>query len=475
MTNKQLKKADNNFLKYGKIYPNILDRIKGSFVKKSFIGMPSSGVRYGFSSVIPKANSSKFVSEGYDKSVNLYSVVNKLAKTCSYAPWGAYKVVDENKYKQYKSMSQMEQTQDSLFRLRMLKEESLEPVSDKLNDLFDRPNSQQSGQEYLEGVFTFKLLTGNAYEHALLLDFGRNSGKPQEMHLLPAQYIEIQADSGYPVEVEKYILNDGTQKTFEVEEVMHSKYFNPNYSFTGQHLYGFSPLQAGWLSIMQDNDSKKAAIELLQNRGPRGILFSEIMGDNPTIAKEQAGLLKERWRQTRMEEKGGIVPMPGKGKYEQIGLSIGDLKILEISDYTLDDICNLYGVWSGLFNSGNNQKYDNVKQFRKDFIMNCVLPELNARKSVLNHKLQTDWGYKGSGIVVDYDDTVYPELQEDFGKMVESMSKADWFTKNEKRIFQGWSAIEEENADKLVTNRNQMLLENLDKNINDGTGTASTV
>src|SRR5690625_549516 len=110
-------------------------------------------------------------------------------------------------------MSQMEQTQDSLFRLRMLKEESLEPVSDKLNDLFDRPNSQQSGQEYLEGVFTFKLLTGNAYEHALLLDFGRNSGKPQEMHLLPAQYIEIQADSGYPVEVEKYILHDGTQKT----------------------------------------------------------------------------------------------------------------------------------------------------------------------------------------------------------------------------------------------------------------------
>src|SRR5690625_2722903 len=125
MTNKQLKKADSNFLKYGKIYPNILDRIKGTFVKKSFIGMPSSGVRYGFSSVIPKANSSKFISEGYDMSDNLYSVVNKLAKTCSYAPWGAYKVVDENKFKQYKSISKIEKTTDRLFHLQIVKEERM--------------------------------------------------------------------------------------------------------------------------------------------------------------------------------------------------------------------------------------------------------------------------------------------------------------------------------------------------------------
>src|SRR5699024_136727 len=122
----------------------------------------------------------------------------------------------------------------------------------------------------------------------------------------------------------------------------------------------------------------------------RGILFSEIMAENPNMAKEQAGLLKERWRQTRMEEKGGVVPMPGKGAYEQIGLSIADLKILEISNYTMRDICNIYGVWAGLFNSGDNQKYDNVSQFRKDFIINVVLPELNQRKSALNHKLQTD-------------------------------------------------------------------------------------
>src|SRR5690625_5218249 len=124
-----------NFLRYGDFHPSVLDRIKGIFQQKQFIGLPAN-VNYGFTSVIPNANNTKFISEGYDKSANLYSVVRKIAKTCSYAPWGMYRVKDEKAYRKYLAMSQMHQTKESMFGMMRTKADALEPVDDKMNELF---------------------------------------------------------------------------------------------------------------------------------------------------------------------------------------------------------------------------------------------------------------------------------------------------------------------------------------------------
>jgi len=427
-------KLERNFFKFGTFKPSLVQRVKSLLTKANpiFNNTELRWIPYSF--LINDCNRKAYIKEGWNKNVTLYSIVRKIAKTCAYAPWAAYKVTDEQSFKKYKALSAQQHTPQSLKALEVVKRKALEPVNDRrLNDLMNQPNPIMGGTEYHEGLFTYKLLTGNAYEYAVRPDAGNNAGKPLELWLLPPQYTEIKVSGSFPVRPVGYVLTEGGSIDFDLDEVLHTKYFNPNYSYIGQHLYGFSPLQAAWIANQQDNDAREAAIEILQNRGVRKIITSEAV--TPTNAKEQAGRLKERWRQEMIENRGGIVLMPGKGQVLDVGLGIEDLKILDISNYTQDDLCNAYGVWSGLFNSGANQKYDNVEQFRKDFIINTVLPELNALRDARNMKLNTDWGYKGSGIVLDYDSTVYVELQSDMKELAEWLKIADWFTPNEKRVY----------------------------------------
>lgn len=471
-------KAQIDFLKYGTVKPNALQRVKhffSSLTKSDKFYTSNSIGWFGFGSVISECNREQYIREGYDKSATVYSIVRKIAKTCSFAPWGAYRIKDEQSFKMYKAMSMQQQTTASIKNMSMMRRKALEPVNDaRLNELMTTPNPTQGGTEYHEGLFTYKLLTGNVYEWGRLLDSGANRGKPNELWLLPPQYIEIKAGNTFPIMPAGYILYAGQPIPFTTEEILHSKYFNPNYNSTGGHLYGFSPLQAAWLTVQEDNDAKDAAIEMLQNRGVRGVLAMK--GWDPknmsqNMAKEQAGQLKERFRQEMLENRGGIVSVPGDADFVQMGLSLNDLKILEISNYTQDDLCNVYGVWSGLFNSGNNQKYDNVEQFRKDFIINTILPELNSLRDQRNAKLRTDWGYKGSGIVLDYDSSVYVELQDDLEKLAKWLGSAWWFTGNEKRVYMNESENDNPMMNEVLVPQNLIPLSDLNIDVAEITDT----
>lgn len=409
-----------------------MDRVKAVFRTKSNPFYPTSLSYFGFGSSFDPASRLGAINEGWNKNVTLYAIVRKIAKTCAFAPGGLYKVKDEQAFKRYKAMSAQHQTSISFKNLNAVKVKALEPVqSHPLNDLYANPNPLQSGPEFEEALETYQLLTGNAYEWGRIL----SRGVVGELWPQPSQFMQIVPTNTFPMGISKYILMAGMTYDFTSQEILHTKYFNPNYTITGNHLYGFSPLQASWLTLIEDNEAKSAAIELLQNRGPRKIITSTVM--TPSNAKETSGRLKEQWREEMLEGRGGIVMMGGQGQVLDVGLGINDLKILEISGFTKDDLCNAYGMPSVLLNSGGSKDFTSpVEQFRKDFIINTILPELRMRANARTRKLK-DWGYGGQGFVFDYDTTVYTELQEDKKAMAEWLQIADWFTQNEKRVFMG--------------------------------------
>lgn len=438
----------SNFLKYGTPLPTLKQRVLGLFrAKASNAFIPASAtLGLGYGSTIPDVSKQNALREGWNKNATVYSIIRKIAKACACAPWGVYKVVDDQAYKRYKALPASNMEHRHMARVK-----ALQPVQGhRLNDLYANPNPLQSGSEYTEALITYKLITGDAYEWANMLDGGRNGGTPGEFWPLPSHLMRISTNGAFPLNVAQYTLFDGQPRQFTPEEVLHSKYFNPNYSYTGMHLYGFSPLQAAWLNMQEDNDARDAAIEILQNRGPRKLIAVDSPAmTNPVQAKEQAGRLKERWREEMIEGRGGIVLVPGSGQAIDVGLSINDMKILEISNYTLDDLCNVYGLWSGLLNNQGGQKYDNVVQYRKDFITNVVLYELNALRDARNYKLRTDWGYRGAGIVLDYDPTVYQELQEDMAKLADWLNTAWWFTPNKKLVYMNEAPVNDPVMDRV--------------------------
>ena len=95
------------------------------------------------------------------------------------------------------------------------------------------------------------------------------------------------------------------------------------------------------------------------------------------------------------------------------GLSPVDLGIVESEKWSLRRFCNVYGVPSQLLNDPDNKTFNNQKEGEKALTMRCALPHLNSFREHLNRKLRNDWGYKGQNIIVDYDLSVFTELQDD--------------------------------------------------------------
>jgi hypothetical protein len=75
-------------------------------------------------------------------------------------------------------------------------------------------------------------------------------------------------------------------------------------------------------------------------------------------------------------------------------------------------LCNIYGVPVQLMNDTSASTDNNMDSSTKGMLTRVVIPELNSFKEAFNKKLRTEWGY-GEGIVIDYDQTTFTELEDD--------------------------------------------------------------
>ncbi len=88
-----------------------------------------------------------------------------------------------------------------------------------------------------------------------------------------------------------------------------------------------------------------------------------------------------------------------------------ELDIIESEKWDMKALCNIYGVPSQLLNDADNKTYNNQREGEKALTVRCAIPLLVGIRDNLNRKLHSDWGYRGSDIYVDFDPTVYSELE----------------------------------------------------------------
>jgi len=96
-----------------------------------------------------------------------------------------------------------------------------------------------------------------------------------------------------------------------------------------------------------------------------------------------------------------------------VGLSPVDLDIIASEKWSLRRFCNVFGgVPSQLLNDPDNKVYNNTVEGEKALTTRCAIPLLNSFRDKFNQSLGDYWGYKGKNVYIDYDITVYTELQE---------------------------------------------------------------
>lgn len=380
------------------------------------------------------ADQRSFVDDGYVANDIVYSIIKLITDKAKLAPFHVYKVVDEKAAKKYKSLAA--QKDINLKELETLHKKAYELYTgdQRLNELLKYPNEEDCWSDLVEQWCGFKLITGNSFIYGKLIEAGNNQGKPYELFALPSQFMAIIANINvFPPTRAGYQLYYGQMWSFDTKEILHDKYFNPQWGVTGGQLYGQSPLRAAAKNLTRSNEAKTAAVASFQNGGPAGVLFMNDERFDPTSGQAQAQALK-----TAVSQKGGAanfnsIAVSGyKVDWKQIGLSPVELNIIESEKWDLKALCNIYGVPSQLLNDSDSKTYNNQREGEKALTLRCAIPLLNSLTENLNRKLHSDWGYKGTNLYVDYDLSVYGELEANKAEQTAWLNTAWWISPKQK-------------------------------------------
>jgi len=386
-------------------------------------------------------NAKSFVDDGYVGNDIVYSIVKLITDKAKLAPFHVYKVVDERAAKQYKAMMAQPDKIESFRTLEQLHKKAYELYTGdtRLNELLTYPNGEDTFGDLVEQWCGFKLITGNSFIYGKLIEGGANNGKPFELYALPSQYMAVIANINvFPPTRVGYQLYYGSMWSFDPKEILHDKYFNPQWNVTGNQLYGQSPLMAAARNLTRSNEAKTAAVASFQNGGPAGVLFMNDDRFDPISGQQQAQALKKA-----VSEKGGslnfnsIAVSGYKVDWKQIGLSPVELNIIESEKWDMKALCNIYGVPSQLLNDADNKTYNNQIEGEKALTLRCAIPLLVGIRDNLNRKLRSDWGYAGQNIYIDFDPTVYAELESNKADQVKWLNEAWWIAPKQKMDIMG--------------------------------------
>ena len=206
---------------------NLTDIIKGlsPFEKKGATNIGfSSNPLADFAGLIagrvlyPDINEKKYVND-YCNNSEVYAIIKRIAKTISTVPFYEYSINSKKHLNQYKSLTTNAQTTADLAKAELVRVKALSEIIDsETNKLLQQPNEYQSFSELIENLVGYKLITGNSYLWANRLE----SGKIQELVVLPSQYVAIVSD-GTINGVEAYTFTLVGWDNLPASEVIHMK------------------------------------------------------------------------------------------------------------------------------------------------------------------------------------------------------------------------------------------------------------
>jgi len=398
-------------------------------------------------------NRTNYIIDGYQVNDVIYSVVSIITDKVAMPDWEVYKVIDEKAMRTYQGLMQKKNmTTEDIKLAQELKRKALEPVQvDRLSELMKYPNSYETMQDLVSASSGYKLLTGGRAIWAEMLDSGANQGKPYALHVLPYDQLSIIAKTNvFPIVEAGYTMTVEANLNFPKEQVLHDKYQNYQWDVNGSHLYGMSPLRSALRRISRSNDAVRASAAMFQNQGVKGVLYM----DDPRVINGGASIMDSAKQVQAIKEKltrGEWVGADNHGRigvsgyklgWQEVGLSPVDLAIIESEKWDLKRFCSVYGVPAQLVGDSETSTYNNVKEAEKALTTRCAMPLLVSFRNHLNRKLNSDWGYAGKGYFVDFDQTVFTELQEDIVEKSTWVNKLMGLSPNEQRNLLGLETID---------------------------------
>lgn len=328
----------------------------------------------------------------------VYEVTDAITKKVLNCPIIAYKVKDKAKLQKAKAVQKTDPVQAFILKAQAIEEVDVTELQNLLSR--GKANPYQTGSQFMWGAVLSYLLGGNTYIHPI-----RAGKKAKELYCFPNMTIAADIEDLLDP-IRGYILQNTSQQRFEKEEIYHIKTGTPApVDRTMQYLYGVSPLRAYFESLRAIKEGKTQSTKQAKNGGVYGFISPKNKED--LLGKDQKTDLKDRMVEGRKsdDELSRIFPSSIALDWTQVGLPIGDLKLLELVDASEEDVYRAYH-WPLQFHNQKASTSNNQATAVKQGVYDAVAPVCDIMGESLTIMLAEGYGVD----IIELDYTQLPEM-----------------------------------------------------------------
>jgi HK97 family phage portal protein len=305
-------------------------------------------------------------------------------------------------------------------------------------ELLYKPNPHQNKSEFLESVYLYRLISGNAY----VFSASDINKLPKEIYSLRPDRVNVIAGDnflpmGYQYKVDK------REQVFPVDQihgssrVLHIRNNNPVSDW-----YGLSAIEAAAYSIDQHNNAAAWNQALLQNGArPSGAIIVKGADGRPSeLSDEQFGRLKEMIAEdfTGSVNAGRPMILEGGLDWKEISLSPKDMDFIEGKHSAARDIALAFGVPPQLLGIPGDNTYSNLAEARVALWEQTILP---LAENTIDHIGRWLAKLCKNEVVIKLDKDKISALASKREAIWERLEKVSFMTINEKRKQVGLSPI----------------------------------
>jgi HK97 family phage portal protein len=308
--------------------------------------------------------------------------------------------------------------------------------------LLRKPNPVQSTQEFMETIYAYRQIAGNAY----ILSACSRAQTPQELYALRPDRITVLPGEnfiphGYLYQVDEKKTEFRVNPLTGASLILHIKNFHPLSDW-----YGLSSIEAAAYSIDQHNQAGEWNQALLQNgaRPSGAIVVKGEQGMPANLSEEQyiklKGLIDDTFAGPR--NAGRPIILEGGLDWREMSLSPKDMDYIESKHSSARDIALALGMPPQLLGIPGDNTYANLQEARLALWEQTIIPMVENVIGNLNTWLQ---GFYSADLELSYstDDISALTLRKE--AMWNRLDNCKFMTINEKRQTVGLGPIAEGN------------------------------
>lgn len=240
-----------------------------------------------------------------------------------------------------------------------------------------RPNPYQTFVEMLEQITAWQLLKGIGVSYA----------EPMNLRALDAEKLRTEQGA-----LQYY--ENGQWKGLDPKRVV----LFPNFSLSGS--VGLSELSPVLDAANMDEASKR----VFNNQMSAGGILSGLLSSDQPLTEDELDAVKKRWEEKYGGvDKAGSIGVAGAGfKFQQIGISAADMKMLEVSKVTKNEIGTAFGVPGIFLGDMESVDYSNALIQERILYSNTICPRADRLADRITLFLLPLLGLKGLEFRFDY-------------------------------------------------------------------------